>query len=209
VAKLSDKEVGNYAYNAGVKGEALDLATAIAVANLESGFDPGAKADDSDDLSYGLWQINMKGSLGPSRRAKFGLASNEALYDPATNARVMAALSDNGKKWGAWTTFTTGPAKLYALRYLTVAGDVIHSNGGGGAVAGVVGAAQGAADAASATANFASDASQALRATHAWLSDRRNWVRVAFVVVGGVILVGSLIKVTSPVFDSAKRVVGR
>lgn len=56
------------------------------------------------DDSYGLWQINMIGALGPSRIAKYGLRSPNDLKDPQTNARVMAdILSSSGiKAWGAF-----------------------------------------------------------------------------------------------------------
>lgn len=200
MAKLSAEQVGGYAFRAGVK-TARQLATAIAIADLESDFETGAKADDADDLSYGLWQINMKGSMGPERRAKFGLANNEALYDPATNARVMAALSNNGTNWGPWSTRT--PAQVLAVRYSTVAGKIIEAGGGDGGVAGdVAGAADAAGDAASAAANFASDASQALRAAHAWLSDRNNWVRVAYVVAGGAVLIGALVALIKPAAEA-------
>jgi hypothetical protein len=40
------------------------------------------------DLSYGLWQINMIGNLGAARRARYGLARNEDLYNPLVNAKV-------------------------------------------------------------------------------------------------------------------------
>jgi phage protein D len=57
------------------------------------------------DLSYGLWQINMIGQLGPDRRRQFGLSSNDALYDPATNARVARSIyqSQGIRAWGAYT----------------------------------------------------------------------------------------------------------
>lgn len=195
---LSAEAVGKLAFDAGVK-DALDLATAIAVANLESGFKATGLADDSDDLSYGLWQINMKGSLGPERRKKFGLANNEALFDPATNARVMAALSENGKKWGAWSTWTHGPAKVKALQYLPVATKITAAGGIIGDVAGAAGAAgDGLANIGTAT-----------RATYNWVSDRNNWFRVLKVVAGAALLVGGLYLVTRPIVgNQVEKVVG-
>jgi hypothetical protein len=185
---LSAEEVGSYAFKAGVT-DPTRLATAIAVASLESGFNAGAKADDSDDLSYGLWQINMKGGLGPARRSQFGLASNDALYDPATNARVMAALSKNGQDWTAWSTWTRGPAKVKALQYSGTAAKVIAANGGLGAVGDAV---TGAGDA-------MADIGTATRATYNWVGDRNNWFRVLKVVTGAALLVGGLYLVTRPV----------
>lgn len=195
---LSAEDVASYAYKAGVT-DVTALATAIAVASLESDFRPNAHANDSDDNSYGLWQINMKGSMGPERRAKFGLANNEALFDPATNARVMAALSENGKKWGAWSTFTQGPAKVYALRYMAVAGKVAAS---GGTLGGIAGAA-------AQTAGSLEDIGTATKATYNWVSDRNNWFRVMKVVAGAALLVGGLYLVTRPIVgEQVEKVVG-
>lgn len=195
---LTAEQVGQYAFKAGVTDN-LNLATAIAVASLESGFKAGAKADDSDDLSFGLWQINMKGSMGPERRAKYGLSSNEALYDPATNARVMAALSQNGKNWSAWTTWTRGPARVKALQYMVTAQKITS---GGGIIGDV-------ADAAQATTDGMAAVGTATKATYNWVSDRNNWFRVLKVVAGGALLVGGLYLVTRPIVgDQVEKVVG-
>lgn len=195
---LSAEAVGTLAFKAGVTDK-LDLATAIAIANLESGFKATGLANDSDDLSYGLWQINMKGGLGPERRAKYGLANNEALFDPATNARVMAALSQNGKNWGAWSTWTRGPAKVKALQYLPVATKITE---GGGIIGDIAGAAAGAGDG---LANIGT----ATKATYNWVSDRNNWFRVAKVFLGGALLVGGLYLVTRPIVgEQAEKVIG-
>lgn len=195
---LSAEAVGTLAFKAGVTDK-MNLATAIAVANLESGFKATGLADDSDDLSYGLWQINMKGGLGPERRAKFGLSNNEALFDPATNARVMAALSENGKNWGPWSTFTRGPAKVKALQYLPVATKITET---GGIVGDIAGAATGAGDA-------LADIGSATKATYNWVSDRNNWFRVLKVVTGAALLVGGLYLVTRPIVgEQVEKVVG-
>lgn len=84
---------------------------AAAVAMAESGGNPTAHNATPPDDSYGLWQINMYGSLGPARRAQFGLSSNTALYDPLTNARAAVAIAKGG--FGPWTTFTSGAYKKY------------------------------------------------------------------------------------------------
>lgn len=97
--------------DAGFKGDGLRTAWAVAMA--ESGGRPRALADDSDDLSYGLFQINMIGDLGPARREQYNLKSNEDLYDPATNARVAFLMSQKGTNWSPWTTYTGGAYKDY------------------------------------------------------------------------------------------------
>lgn len=87
---------------AGFKGNALR--TAYGIAMRESGgradaFNPNRSTGDQ---SYGLFQINMLGNLGPSRRKQYGLQSNEQLLDPLTNARVAYRLSKGGTDFGAW-----------------------------------------------------------------------------------------------------------
>ncbi len=189
---FKDVEVGRYAYAAGVT-RTDRLAIAIAIAKLESGFDPNAKADDSDDLSYGLWQINMKGALGPERRAKFGLSNNEQLFDPATNARVMASLSNKGENWSAWSTWSTVRAQGLMAVYLPTAIAVASGT------AGAIDAAQGAVDAAQGASDGVAAIGTATKATYNWVSDRNNWFRVMKVVAGAALLVGGLYLATRPI----------
>lgn len=94
---------------------------AAAIAMAESSGNPGAHNPVAPDDSYGLWQINMIGRLGPERRAGFGISSNTALYDPATNARAMVAVSKGCTNFTPWTTYTSGAWQ----RFLT------GSSGGG------------------------------------------------------------------------------
>ena len=64
------------------------------------------------DDSYGLWQINMIGKLGPARRQLFGIATNSALYDPLTNARAALAIyQQQGLR--AWSTYLYGQYKKW------------------------------------------------------------------------------------------------
>jgi len=60
------------------------------------------------DNSYGLWQVNMLGGMGPERRAKYGLNSNEDLYDPETNARVALAMARAAGGYRDWSVFKSG-----------------------------------------------------------------------------------------------------
>jgi len=89
--------------------------TAAAIAEAESGGRPTAHNDNPNtgDNSYGLWQINMIGGLGPARRAQFGIASNDQLTDPLTNAKAMAIISGGGSHWGDWSTYKSGAYKAY------------------------------------------------------------------------------------------------
>ncbi len=102
-----------YLQQAGLTGEALRMAWAIGMA--ESGGDPNAFNGNSDtgDQSYGLFQINMLGDLGPSRLEQYGLSSNDELFDPAVNIRVMIAMSGNCSDWSPWSTYNRGDYEEY------------------------------------------------------------------------------------------------
>lgn len=96
-------------------GSAAAAPVAAAIAMAESAGNPMSHNGNAGtgDNSYGLWQINMIGSLGPARRAQYGLPSNEALFDPVTNARVAVAMSGNGTNWSPWTTYISGAFRRY------------------------------------------------------------------------------------------------
>lgn len=100
-------------YAAGFRDEALEIAFAVALA--ESAGKATAHNDDEStgDDSYGLFQINMLGAMGPERRERYELDSNEDLYDPRTNARVAYELSEGGKNWQPWSTYNNGAYKKY------------------------------------------------------------------------------------------------
>jgi murein DD-endopeptidase MepM/ murein hydrolase activator NlpD len=100
------------ARGAGFQGEDLIRMTAVAMA--ESGGDLRALNNNpgTGDLSYGAWQVNMRGQMGPDRRRQFGLASNEALFDLNTNARVARSIFDS-QGITAWGAFTDGRFQQY------------------------------------------------------------------------------------------------
>lgn len=98
---------------AGFTGPQLQMANAIMLA--ESGGRPTAHNPNAGtgDNSYGLFQINMLGGMGPARRRQFGLSSNEALFDPLTNAKVAYQMSRGGTDWSPWSTYKTGAYRKY------------------------------------------------------------------------------------------------
>ncbi len=108
--KLTREQIASHARAAGFTGDDVNIAVAVAMA--ESGGDTHAHNPVPPDDSYGLWQINMLGSMGPERRKRYGLAKNEDLYDPAVNARVARGIW-NGSGWKAWTTYTRGTYKRF------------------------------------------------------------------------------------------------
>lgn len=105
VAPTRKQEILETLMRAGFKGTGLRRAFAVAMA--ESSGRPEAVNNDpsTGDLSYGMFQINMIGDMGPERRARFGLRSNEDLLDPDTNARVAYEMSNGGRSWSAWSTY--------------------------------------------------------------------------------------------------------
>lgn len=115
---------------AGGNPDDADVMAAIALA--ESGGRPEAHNPVRPDDSYGLWQINMIDSLGPDRRAKFGLSSNRDLFDPLTNAKAAVAIAAGGKNKTPWTTFTSGAYRDF------LTGGVPPDMNAGGAVDGLV-----------------------------------------------------------------------
>lgn len=106
MANLSASEIRRYAAGAGFAGDDLNKAVAIALA--ESGGNPNAHNDKGKDDSYGLWQINMLGSLGPDRRKRYKIAANTDLFKPEENARVAYAIYKDNGGFKPWTTFTSG-----------------------------------------------------------------------------------------------------
>lgn len=129
--KLSAEQIARYAYDAGFRGHGLS--TAVAVALAESGGNPRAHNGVPPDNSYGLWQINMIGSLGPDRRHQFHLDSNGELFDPAANARAANAISGDGANFGPWTTYTSGAYRQYLHQARVAAHEATRSHGHGGA----------------------------------------------------------------------------
>jgi hypothetical protein len=97
---LSDGDLIAILKQAGFKGPELKMAWAIAI--KESTGRPMALNKSSN--CYGLFQINMTGSMGPDRREKYNLSSNNDLYNPLINAQIAYQMSNGGKNWSAWST---------------------------------------------------------------------------------------------------------
>ena len=108
--QLTMEQLVGLAKGVGFNTDNAVIAAAIAMA--ESGGRTNAHNPKPPDNSYGLWQINMIGSLGPARRKQFGLSSNEDLFDAVTNAKVAYKIS-GGSNFSAWTTYTGGKYKTY------------------------------------------------------------------------------------------------
>jgi hypothetical protein len=102
---LTKAELKDLLKAVGFEGKALK--TAWAVAMKESNGRPVAHNGNrgTGDNSYGVFQINMIGSLGEDRREKFNLDSNADLFDPVKNAKIAFHMSNGGKDWSAWKVY--------------------------------------------------------------------------------------------------------
>ena len=89
-----------------------EISTMVAIAMAESGGNSKAHNAKPPDNSYGLWQINMIGNLGPDRRKRYGISSNEQLFDPDINVKVAKRIRDE-QGLNAWTTYSGGAYKKF------------------------------------------------------------------------------------------------
>jgi murein DD-endopeptidase MepM/ murein hydrolase activator NlpD len=113
---------------AGFKGHALDVAGAFAMAESGGHANSHNTNASTGDNSYGLFQINMLGDMGPARRKQYHLKSNNDLLDPLTNAKVAYKMSHEGKLWGPWSTYKSGAYKKY-LRHGAGADKDLNASG--------------------------------------------------------------------------------
>ena len=103
---LTDGELKELLYLVGFRGN--DLKEAWAIAKKESNGQPIRFNGNTEtgDSSYGMFQINMIGKLGPDRREKFNLDANSDLLNPVVNAKIAFHMSDGGSDWTAWKGIT-------------------------------------------------------------------------------------------------------
>jgi hypothetical protein len=96
-----------------------DLKEAWAVVMKESRGNPLSHNGNrkTGDNSYGLFQVNMLGSLGQERRDKFNLDYNAELLDPVVNAKVAYHMSKGGKDWSAWKGTHTKVVKFWLTQF--------------------------------------------------------------------------------------------
>ncbi len=138
---LSREEIRKHAEAAGFSGENLDIAVAVALA--ESRGNTHAHNKIPPDNSYGLMQINMLGGMGPERRKRFNLQSNDDLFNPATNMRVAYGIWKSQGWERGWTTYSSGKYKQYytpGSGSETGSAEDTSSATGGGGITGAVNA---------------------------------------------------------------------
>jgi len=112
MARLTMAQAYAYARKAGFDPAAAVIAAAIAMA--ESGLNTGAKGDVSLQTDYwgpsvGLMQIRtVKSQTGTGKDRDISLLS-----DPLQNMIAAYHISNGGKNWTPWTTFTRGTYRQF------------------------------------------------------------------------------------------------
>jgi hypothetical protein len=99
---LTGEELSELLTLVGFEGKAHKTAWSIVM--RESNARPRAHNGNTStgDNSYGLFQINMIGTLGADRRAKFELKSNEELFNSVRNAEIVYYMTRGGNDFGSW-----------------------------------------------------------------------------------------------------------
>lgn len=173
MARIPPEGIAFIAQRSGFEGDNIAIATAIALA--ESNGNPNAHNPVPPDNSYGLWQINMIGDLGPSRRRAYGLNSNEDLFNPYTNGRVAYRIYQSSG-FRAWSTYTSGTYRIHMGRARNAARNPKPVTS-----AGVP------------TEELPLSGNQALAQIFQFVTNSENWLRVAMFLGGGVLLIMAIV----------------
>jgi len=107
---LNAQQIANLLQKEGVAKEKIPTMTAIALA--ESSGRTQAFNPRGLDKSYGLFQVNMHGGLGPARMKEFGLKSEKDLFNPETNVRAAKQILGS-QGLGAWSVYKGGQYKQF------------------------------------------------------------------------------------------------
>ena len=125
-AKFQPKELVTMLQAVGFKGQGLKYAWAVAMKESHGNALDYNGNTHTGDHSYGLFQINMLGSMGADRRSQFGLAYNAELLNPVTNAQIAYYMSNQGKNWGAWHGTHTSVVQYWLTKYPYKAQTQVH-----------------------------------------------------------------------------------
>jgi hypothetical protein len=105
---LTDSQLVELLKAVGFEGKALKTAWAVAKAESNGrplAFNGNTKTGDS---SYGIFQVNMLGALGPDRRDRYDLDFNAALFNPVMNADIVYRMTKAGTDWSSWSSYNKG-----------------------------------------------------------------------------------------------------
>jgi hypothetical protein len=106
VKELTSYELVELLAAVGFEGKALKTAWAVAMRESRGHPTSHNKNASTGDNSYGLFQINMIGSMGIDRLAKLkdkvGITKMVDLLDPVANAKAAYYMTDGGTDWSSW-----------------------------------------------------------------------------------------------------------
>ena len=111
---LSDKQIAQYARNAGLHGNGLIISIAVALAESQ-GWTKAVLINTDCSHDRGVWQINSRWH---------GEVSDDQAFNPTTCAQAAARISSNGNDWTPWTTYNNGAYNQYMSRARTAAQQV-------------------------------------------------------------------------------------
>lgn len=114
---LTDRQLVELLKAVGFRGEGLKKAWAVAKAESNGrplAFNGNVKTGDS---SYGIFQVNMIGKLGPDRREKFDLGLNAELFSPVTNAKIVYYMTKKGVDWSSWSSYKKGAVHKWYKKF--------------------------------------------------------------------------------------------
>ncbi len=114
---LTDSQLVELLKAVGFKGKGLKTAWAVAKAESNGrpfAFNGNTKTGDS---SFGIFQINMLGTLGPDRRDKFEIDLNAELFSPVRNAEIVYHMTKGGTDWSSWSSYNKGAHYKWLNRF--------------------------------------------------------------------------------------------
>jgi hypothetical protein len=114
---LTDSQLVELLKAVGFKGQGLRTAWAVAKAESNGrpfAFNGNTKTGDS---SYGIFQINMLGALGPDRTKKYDLDLYAELFSPVTNAQIVYRMTKGGTDWSSWSSYNKGAINKWLNKF--------------------------------------------------------------------------------------------
>jgi len=226
MTQLNAGQIKGLAQQTGFTADQATVMTALALA--ESDGNPNVHNIIPPDNSYGLWQINMRGSMGPANLKKLGLSANSQLYDPGVNA-VAARMIYAEQGYKAWSTYGGPKYRLYLPKAkAAVAVPYQYSQGGigdwwkwatskdpwglvppkyegnipndvGGSSDPIGGVLNNPVDSLNSVAGQVGTIASAVVKAGNWLSDPASWLRIVYVAGGAAVLVFAMQSLFKPV----------
>lgn len=170
---LSDQQIANVAKASGWATTA-DITKAVAIALAESGGRTDAVNHNfNGTYDYGIWQVN----------SVHGFPVSELLTPTGNGRAAYTVYRQQG--WRAWSAYNNGSYLAFLPRARAVAG----SASGGGSVEN--------APTHTDWPNIpGTDVLSSVKAFFDWITDPHNWQRVGMFILGGILLIIGLFKLT-------------